>query len=222
MKILLVEDQTKIASFIVKGLKEQFYTVDHAVDGEQAKALSSLHTYDLILLDLMLPGMSGNELCREWRQQGLQTSILVLSAKSNTQEKIDLLDLGANDYLCKPFDFGELLARIRVQTRAKEESEMTMLVAADLSMDLVTREVGRGGQNIELTAKEFSLLEYLLRNKGRVVSRTSIIENVWDMHFDSDTNVVDVFIRYLRKKIDEDFELKLIQTCRGRGYKIDL
>ncbi|MCM8531417.1 MAG: response regulator transcription factor [Lentisphaeraceae bacterium] len=221
MKILLVEDQTKIASFIVKGLKEQFYSVDHASNGEEAKALVSLHSYDLILLDLMLPGISGDALCREWRKKGMQTPILVLTAKSDIKEKINLLDLGANDYLCKPFDFGELLARIRVQTRTEGQAEITKLSAADLSMDLVGRQVERNGESIELTAKEFSLLEYLLRNRGRVVSRTSIIENVWDMHFDSDTNIVDVFIRYLRKKIDDDFERKLIQTCRGRGYRID-
>jgi DNA-binding response OmpR family regulator len=221
MKILLVEDQIKLASFIVKGLKEQAYSVDHCTTGKEARTHVALHEYDLVLLDLMLPDISGEELCRSWRRSGLSLPIIMLTAKTDMKSKIDGLDAGANDYLCKPFDFGELLARIRVQLRSESSPNLSVLSAGDLVLNLITREVSRDHQKIELTAKEFSLLEYLLKNRGRVVTRTSIIEHVWDMHFDSDTNIVDVFIRYLRKKIDETHEVKLIQTCRGRGYIIE-
>ena len=220
MKILLVEDQEKIASFIVRGLKEQAYTVDHCQLGSEAISRLGIYEYDLILLDLMLPDCSGVDLCKKWRRDRLQTPIIMLTAKSDTESRIGGLDAGANDYLCKPFDFGELLARIRVQLRQSGEKPETVLRVRDLTLDLSRREVFRAGVKVDLTVKEFSLLEYLLRNKGRVVSRTSIIEHVWDMHFDSDTNIVDVFIRYLRKKIDDGFDDKIIETCRGRGYTI--
>ena len=220
MRVLLVEDQTKIASFIVKGLKEESYVVDHIETGEEANYLVGLFDYDVILLDLMLPDYSGVDLCKSWRQKGIDAPIIMLTAKSDVKSRIEGLDAGANDYLCKPFDFGELLARIRVQLRNTNETEMNILSVADLTMDLVKREVTRGEEKIDLTVKEFCLLEFLLRNRGRAVTRTSIIEHVWDMHFDSDTNIVDVFIRYLRKKIDDGHEEKLIETCRGRGYII--
>ena len=221
MKILLVEDQSKVASFIVKGLQENSYAVDHCQTGKEAVSLQALYDYDLIVLDVNLPDTSGIKLCKVWRQQDLKIPIIMLTARVLLKDKIEGLDAGADDYLCKPFDFGELLARVRVQLRRKSGELRNVLEAADLKMDLLKREVFRGGNKIDLTAKEFALLEYLLENKGRVITRTSLIEHVWDMHFDSDTNVVDVFIRYLRKKIDDDFEKKLIQTRRGRGYIIE-
>ncbi|MCH2209564.1 MAG: response regulator transcription factor [Lentisphaerales bacterium] len=220
MKILLVEDQSKVASFIIRGLKEEAYSVDYCSNGKEANSNMSLYEYDVILLDLMLPDSSGVELCRKWRKQGLLTPVIMLTARSDVDSRINGLDAGANDYLCKPFDFGELLARIRVQLRQDLAQNATVLTVYDLKMDLYKREVYRAEKKIDLTVKEFNLLEYLLRNKGRVVSRTAIIEHVWDMHFDSDTNIVDVFIRYLRKKIDEGFDEKIIETCRGRGYTI--
>ncbi len=221
MKILLVEDQFKVASFIVKGLQENSYAVDHCQTGKEAVSLQALYDYDLIILDVNLPDTTGIKLCKVWRQQGIITPVIMLTARVQLHDKVEGLDAGADDYICKPFDFGELLARIRVQLRRKSGELKNILEVANLKMDLLKREVFRGGEKIDLTAKEFALLEYLLENRGRVITRTSIIEHVWDMHFDSDTNVVDVFIRYLRKKIDDDFEEKLIQTRRGRGYIIE-
>lgn len=222
MRILLVEDQPKVASFIVKGLREETFAVDHCTNGGDADLLLAIHDYDLILLDLQLPDINGVDLCRNWRRKGQKTPIIMLTALSQIDQRIGGLEAGADDYLCKPFDFGELLARIRVQLRRGSETvQDSLLQAADLTLNLLTREVQRGGQKIDLTAKEFALLEYLLRNRGRAVTRTALIEHVWDMHFDSDTNIVDVFIRYLRRKIDDDFEVKLIQTKRGRGYYIE-
>lgn len=221
MKILLVEDQAKVASFIVKGLQENSYAVDHCQTAKEAVALQSLYEYDLIILDVNLPDTTGIKLCRAWRQQEVRVPVIMLTARVHINDKVEGLDAGADDYICKPFDFVELLARIRVQLRRKSGELKNTLEVSDLKMDLLKREVFRAGKKLDLTVKEFALLEYLLENRGRVISRTSIIEHVWDMHFDSDTNVVDVFIRYLRKKIDEDFEEKLIQTRRGRGYIIE-
>ena len=221
MKILLVEDQSKVASFVIKGLQENSYAVDHAQTGKEAVSLQALYEYDLIILDLNLPDTSGVKLCTVWRQQGLDTPIIMLTARSHINDKVEGLDAGADDYICKPFDFGELLARIRVQLRRKSNKLSNILEVEDLKVDLSKREVFRADKKIDLTAKEFALLEYLIENRGRVITRTSIIEHVWDMHFDSDTNVVDVFIRYLRKKIDDDHKVKLIQTKRGYGYYIE-
>lgn len=221
MKILLVEDQSKVASFIVKGLQENSYAVDHTQTGKEAVSLQALYEYDLIILDVNLPDTTGLKLCKVWRGQGVDIPIIMLTARVQLNDKVEGLDAGADDYICKPFDFGELLARIRVQLRRKNNTLSNILEAEDLRMDLLKREVFRADQKIDLTAKEFALLEYLLENRGRVITRTSIIEHVWDMHFDSDTNLVDVFIRYLRKKIDDGFEVKLIQTRRGRGYLIE-
>ena len=221
MKILLVEDQSKVASFIVKGLQENSYAVDHCETAKEAVSLQALYDYDLIILDINLPDSNGIKLCKVWRSQSVTVPIILLTARSGVNDKIEGLDAGADDYICKPFDFNELLARIRVQLRKKSASVSNILEVEDLKMDLLKREVWRGEEKLDLTSKEFSLLEYLLENRGRVVTRTSIIEHVWDMHFDSDTNVVDVFIRYLRKKIDEGHERKLIQTKRGRGYIIE-
>ena len=221
MKILLVEDQSKVASFIVKGLQENSYAVDHCQTAKEAVSLQALYEYDLVILDINLPDSTGLKLCKVWRKEGLSIPIILLTARTHVNDRIDGLDAGADDYLCKPFDFGELLARIRVQLRRKSGGVQNVLEVEDLKMDLLKREVFRDEVKIDLTAKEFALLEYLLENRGRVISRTSIIEHVWDMHFDSDTNIVDVFIRYLRKKIDDDFQVKIIQTRRGRGYIIE-
>jgi len=221
MKILLVEDQSKVASFIVKGLQENSYVVDHCKTGKEAVSLQALYEYDLIILDINLPDTSGLKLCKAWRDQGINIPIILLTARTQVNDRIEGLDAGADDYLCKPFDFGELLARIRVQLRRKSGETTNILEVEDLKMDLLKREAFRAEERIDLTTKEFALLEYLLENRGRVITRTSIIEHVWDMHFDSDTNVVDVFIRYLRKKVDDGHEHKLIQTKRGRGYFIE-
>lgn len=221
MKILLIEDQLKVASFISKGLTENFYIVDLSMNAEDAKTLLNVYSYDLILLDINLPGQDGLSFCKELRNSGNATPIIMLTARTEIIDRVTGLDAGANDYLCKPFDFEELLARIRNQLNRNKILTDLLLSVDNLVLDLVKREVTRGGEKIELTSKEFALLEYLLRNKGRVVTRTSIIEHVWDMNFDSDTNLVDVFISYLRRKIDDGYEYKIIKTKHGRGYIIE-
>ena len=218
MRILVVEDHKKIASFIEKGLKAERYAVDVAYDGDEGLAMAQMDEYDLIILDIMLPEKSGYEVTKLLRDHSIKTPILMLTAKDELEDKVRGLDLGADDYLTKPFMFEELLARIRALFRRGGMSSETKLSLADLAVDPVTHDVFRNNQKIDLTAKEYGLLEYLLRNKGRIVTRTTIIEHVWDLHFDSDTNLVDVYIRYLRKKIDDDFEQKLIHTIRGVGY----
>jgi len=219
MRILVVEDEKKIASFIRRGLKEEGYAVDVALDGEEGYRLICENDYDVILLDLMLPKLDGLTLCRQVRQDGVQTPIIMLTAKSAVADKVTGLDAGANDYLTKPFAFEELLARIRVVLRPMGQPP-TKLQVADLSLDLLTHTVTRNGREIPLSAKEFALLEYLMRNAGTVVSRTMIYEHVWDIDFDTSTNVIDVYINYLRNKIDAGFEKKLIHTVRGRGYML--
>jgi heavy metal response regulator len=219
MRILVVEDEKKIASFIRRGLKEEGYAVDVALDGEEGYRLICENDYDVILLDLMLPKLDGLTLCRQVRQDGIQTPIIMLTAKSAVADKVTGLDAGANDYLTKPFAFEELLARIRVVLRPTSQPP-TKLQVADLSLDLLTHTVTRNGREIPLSAKEFALLEYLMRNAGTVVSRTMIYEHVWDIDFDTSTNVIDVYINYLRNKIDAGFEKKLIHTVRGRGYML--
>ena len=218
MRILVVEDHKKIASFIVKGLKAESYAVDVAYDGDEGLAMAQMDEYDLLILDIMLPEKSGYEVTKQLREYSIKTPILMLSAKDELEDKVKGLDLGADDYLTKPFMFEELLARVRALFRRGGMSSESKLSLADLTLDPVTHDVSRNNQKIELTAKEYGLLEYLLRNKGRIATRTTIIEHVWDLHFDSDTNLVDVYIRYLRKKIDDDFEPKLIHTVRGVGY----
>lgn len=218
MRTLLVEDEKKIAEFIRRGLKEEGYAVDVAGDGQEGHFLATTQTYDVIILDWMLPQMDGVTLCRQLRQEKITTPVLMLTAKDTVADKVKGLDAGASDYLVKPFAFEELLARLRALLRRFEGQEQTVLKAADLSMDLVTHTVTRQGRKVELTAKEFALLEYFLRHKAEVVTRTMLSEHVWDMHFDSFTNVIDVYVNYLRKKIDKDFSKPLIQTVRGRGY----
>lgn len=219
MKILLVEDEPKVASFIKKGLEEQTYDVDQAYDGIFGVKLALQQEYDLIILDIILPHKSGLEVCREIRQQNMTVPILMLTALGSTDDKITGLDAGADDYLTKPFEFKELLARIRALTRRSNESVAgEKLGIADLEMDMVTKTVIRAGKALSLTAREFSLLQFLLRNKGRVLSRVDITEQVWETSFDTGSNVIDVYINFLRKKIDKGHTNKLIHTLVGMGY----
>lgn len=220
MKILLVEDEPKVAAFLQKGLTEQSHTVDIASDGMLGLRLGLANKYDLIILDQLLPGLSGLEACRRLRAANAAVPILMLTALGETDDKIRGLDAGADDYLVKPFAFQELLARIRALTRRRQETPnpADKLQLADLTLDPDAKLVQRAGQPIQLTAREFALLEYLLRNKGRVVSRVDILENVWETNFDTGSNVIDVYINFLRKKIDKDFSPKLIHTLVGMGY----
>lgn len=218
MRILVIEDEVKIAQFIKRGLKEEGYTVDVAADGEEGASLLKAHDYVLIVLDLMLPKIDGLTLCRNLRREGRQIPIIMLTAKDTVKDKVKGLDSGADDYLPKPFAFEELLARIRVLLRKQDAAPVTQLKVNDLSIDLLTHRVLRCGKELDLTVKEFALLEYLMRNAGNIVTRTMISEHVWDIHFDTMTNVIDVYINYLRNKIDTGFDEKMIHTVRGKGY----
>ena len=221
MRILLVEDEPKVASFIKRGLEQAQHIVDVArtmVDGDY---LASVYDYDLLILDCMLPDGDGRMLCRDLRTRGVGVSVLLLTAKSAVEDKVIGLDSGADDYLTKPFAFNELLARVRALGRRGATSRLTPLAIADMSVDLVTRRVTRAGRTIQLTPKEYQVLELLLRRSGEVVTRTELIEHVWDMHFDPTSNIVDVVIKMLRDKIDRTFEPKLIHTVRGVGYMIN-
>ncbi len=218
MRILVVEDEEKVASFIRRGLEEERYAVDVALDGEEGLQLAETNPYDVIVLDLMLPGLDGFRFIQRLRAQEIATPILVLTARDSVGDKVRGLDLGADDYLTKPFAFAELLARVRALLRRGKTQTPPVLKVADLTLDPAARRVTRAGRVIELTAKEFGLLEYLMRHAGRVLTRTMILEHVWDQTFDSYTNVVDVYVNYLRKKVDHGFEPKLIHTVRGVGY----
>jgi two-component system, OmpR family, copper resistance phosphate regulon response regulator CusR len=220
MKILVVEDEPKVAAFLKQGLEEQNYEVDVAFDGQMGVRLGVHNNYDIMILDLILPYMNGLEVCQKIRENGKQTPILMLTALGATNDKIAGFDAGADDYLVKPFEFIELLARIKALTKRNSGVAHTSnsLKVADLVLDLNKKIARRGNKDIELTAKEFGLLEYLMRNKGRVVSRADIANKVWDINFDTGTNVVDVYVNILRKKIDKDFENKLIHTRIGMGY----
>ncbi len=219
MRILLVEDDTKIASFVTKGLKAEGYAVDHAEDGENGLHLALTEPYDAAIIDVMLPRRSGLEVIQEMRRHHRDTPVIILSARSSTEDKVTGLQTGSDDYLTKPFAFSELLARLQaLMRRSSGAAEPTQLKAGDLSMNLITREVFRQGRKIELQPLEFSLLEYLMRNTGKVVSKTMIMEHVWDYHFDPQTNVVESRIYHLREKIDKDFDAKMIHTVRGVGY----
>jgi heavy metal response regulator len=218
MYILVVEDERKVAAFLRKGLQEEGYAVDVAYDGEEALLLGRVNQYDLIILDIMLPGKDGIEVLRELRAQRISTPVLMLTARDSLEDKVQGLDSGADDYLTKPFAFAELLARIRALLRRGKPESSVRLTAADLVLDPATREVQRAGEPIELTSREYALLEYLLRNKGRVLTRSMILEHVWGYRFDPGTNIVDVYISYLRNKIDRGFDRKLIHTVRGVGY----
>jgi len=218
MRILVVEDNDRVAHFLEKGLSEEGYAVDRLSRGSDVLPAIEAYPYDLVLLDVMLPERNGFAITRDLRERGATVPILLLTAKNEIGDRVEGLDAGADDYLPKPFAFAELLARVRALLRRAEPSRETLLTISDLTLEPATRRVTRGDDEIDLTAKEFALLEFLLRNKGKVLTRTSITEHVWDMNFDSGTNVVDVYIRYLRRKIDDDFPIKLIHTIRGVGY----
>lgn len=218
MRILLVEDDKKVASFIRKGLEEEGYAVDVAADGEAGLFMGLDRLHDLIILDVMLPKKPGFQVLRELRQAKAATPVLMLTARDTVEDKVQGLDAGADDYLTKPFVFAELLARVRALLRRRAEVRSPRLQVANLVLDPATRSVTRGGQPITLTNREFALLEYLMRNAGRVLTRTAITEHVWDYDFDSGTNVIDVYVNYLRKKIDAGHEPKLLHTVRGAGY----
>ena len=219
MRILLVEDDAKIASFIMKGLKAAGYAVDHAADGNKGLDLALSEPYDTAIIDIMLPGLDGLSLIEEMRKKKIRTPVIILSAKGSVDDRVKGLQTGGDDYLTKPFAFSELLARVQALIRrASGASDPTTLTAGDLSMNLLTREVKRKEKQIDLQPMEFSLLEYLMRNEGRVVSKTMIMEHVWDYNFDPQTNVVEARICRLRDKIDRDYDKKLIHTIRGVGY----
>lgn len=222
-KILLIEDESNVVSLLKRGLEEEGYDISVAMDGTSGYEMGSKHNFDLMIVDIMLPGMNGIDICRKLRQQKISSPILMLTALGSTENIVAGLDNGADDYLVKPFNLKELLARIRTLLRRKQETSTDfpddeVLAFADLRLNLDTKTLTRSGKEIQLTATEFRLTEYLLRNKTRVLSRMQILEYVWGVDFNMNTNVVDVYINYLRKKIDKDFDVKLIQTVVGMGY----
>lgn len=222
MLLLLVEDDAKIASFIIKGFKAEGFAVDHAADGVTGLDLAMTNPYDVMVVDLMLPAMDGMELIRTLRRNHIQTPVIILSARDSVEDRVKGLQSGSDDYLVKPFAFSELLARVQALIRrASGVAEPTRLKVADLVLDLGKRKVTRAGKKIDLQPLEYSLLEYLMRNSGRVVSKTMIMEHVWDYNFDPQTNVVEARICRLRDKIDRGFEKKLIHTVRGVGYRLE-
>ncbi|MCX6169445.1 MAG: response regulator transcription factor [Ignavibacteriales bacterium] len=220
MRILLVEDEKKVASFIKKGLEEELYEVDTAFNGKDGVELALTDEYDLIISDIMMPLMNGLQLTKELRKNKIITPILLLTVKDGTKDKVEGLDSGADDYLSKPFAFEELTARVRALLRRQDSQKDNLLKADDLSIDLVAHKVTRSDKEIILTPKEYSILEYLLRNKNKIITRTKLIEHVYDFHFDSGTNVIDVYINKLRMKVDHGFEKQMIHTVRGVGYII--
>ena len=223
MKILIVEDEPKTGSYLRQGLSEAGYVVDLLANGVDGLHLALEGAQDLIILDVMLPGIDGWQVLQELRRRGQETPVLFLTAKDHVEDRVKGLELGADDYLVKPFSFSELLARVRTILRRGKNNhvEATMLTVADLELDLLRRRVSRGAKRIDLTAKEFGLLELLMRRHGEVLPRSLIASQVWDMNFDSDTNVIDVAIRRLRAKMDDPFEPKLLQTVRGMGYVLE-
>ncbi len=222
MRILIVEDEPSISNFLKEGLEEEGFAVDTADNGKQGLqlALDYLEEYDIILLDWMLPGMSGIEILRNIRKEDQAVPVIFLTARDTTDDAVFGLETGANDYIRKPFSFEELLARIRVLMRSKS-GENSVFQYGNISLDVVSHRVSKAGKDVELTQKEFALLEFLLRNKGKVSRRTRIIEKVWDIHFDYDTSVIDVYINALRKKLDDKNSKSFIETIRGVGYRIN-
>ena len=219
MRLLLVEDDQEIASFIMKGLRQEGFAVDHAADGEDGHHLACHVPYDVAIVDIMLPKLDGLSLIEALRRQKINTPVLILSSKRSVEDRVKGLQTGGDDYLIKPFVFSELLARVNALIRrASGSSEPASLTFRDLSMDLLKREVHRSGKRIDLQPREFALLEYLMRNPERVVSKTMILEHIWDYHFDPQTNVVDVLVSRLRSKVEKDFSEKIIHTIRGIGY----
>lgn len=218
MRILVVEDELSLQAITIKRLEQEGYSVDSCGDGQEAQDYIQLGGYDCIILDIMLPKKDGLSVLREMRDEGDLTPVLLLTAKDSIHDRVTGLDAGADDYLIKPFSFDELSARVRSLFRRQGESKSVVFEIADLSMDTIAHSVKRGDKNIDLTAKEYSMLEYFLRNPRRVLTRSQIIEHIWNFDFDCDSNIVDVYIRYLRRKIDNDFEKKLLHTVRGIGY----
>lgn len=223
MKILIVEDEAKTGEYLQQGLSEAGFVVDLAKDGVDGLHLAGEHVYDMVILDVMLPGLNGWEVLQRMRQRGQEMPAMFLTARDQVEDRVKGLELGADDYLVKPFSFAELLARVRtILRRGRNGVEVTTLKVADLELDLLRRRVSRAGKRIDLTAKEFGLLELLMRRQGEVLPRSLIASQVWDMNFDSDTNVIEVAVRRLRTKIDEGHESKLIQTVRGMGYVLEI
>jgi two-component system copper resistance phosphate regulon response regulator CusR len=220
MRILLVEDEEKVSRFVVRGLTEESFAVDSASDGLTGLELARTYDYDLIVLDLMLPELNGTELLRRIRLADHRVPILILTARDAVSDKVEHLEAGADDYLTKPFAFAELMARIKALLRRGSVDRPSVLRVADLEVDRLSQQVRRASRRVELTAKEYALLEYLMANAGRVLSRTMIIDHVWDQSFDGAINIVDVYVRHLRNKVDDGHEMKLIRTVRGVGYRI--
>ena len=220
MRILVVDDERKVASFIQRGLKEKHYVVDVAHEADNAMMLAEINPYDLIILDILMPGKDGITICRELRKNKISTPVLMLTARNAVRDKVRGLDVGADDYLTKPFEFEELLARVRALLRREVKDKDSLLKVADLELNQLTREVKRQGKPITLTSKEYSLLEYFMLNANHVITRTMISEHVWEEDFDSFTNVIDVYVKHLRDKIDKGFSKNLIHTIRGAGYSL--
>jgi DNA-binding response OmpR family regulator len=220
MKVLLVEDEPKVSAFIKKGLEELENQVEVAADGFTGNKMATENQYDVIVMDVMLPFINGVNVTQDLRSKGIQTPILMLTALGSTDDKLNGFDAGADDYLIKPFEFKELVARLKALARRKADgpNDSKVLRVADLEMNTDQKKVTRSGKKIDLTAKEFALLEYFLRNKDRVISRSEIADKVWDIHFDTGTNVIDVYVNFLRKKVDKDFTPKLLHTMVGMGY----
>ncbi|MFH0892515.1 MAG: response regulator transcription factor [Candidatus Falkowbacteria bacterium] len=220
MTILVVEDEVKITRFIKKGLEMEHYTVDVAYDGKEGLEKAEINSYDLIILDIMLPKLDGIEVCKKLRENKVETPIIMLTARDTVDDRVRGLDAGADDYLVKPFAFGELVARIRALLRREKTIKTTKLQVGDLSLDPATHEVFRGGKEIQLSSKEYRLLDYMMRRPGLVCTRTMIGEHIWGYNFTDDSNVIDVYISYLRRKVDSGFKSRLIHTVRDVGYKI--
>jgi len=218
MRILLVEDEKKVAEFVARGLRAERFAVDVANDGNAGWDFASAYSYDLVILDLMLPGLAGTEILKSIRHKGSQVPVLVLTARDGMAQKVENFEAGADDYLTKPFAFAELLVRVKALLRRGTTDRASVLRVADLEVDRLAQQVRRAGKRIELTSKEYGLLEYLAANSGRVLSRTMIIEHVWDQSFEGLTNIVDVYVRHVRSKVDVPFPKKLIRTVRGVGY----
>ena len=218
MRILVIEDENSLLNIISKRLKTEGYSVDMATDGEDGQHYALMTTYDCIVLDLMLPKIDGITLLRNLRSQKIATPVLILTAKDSIEDKVSGLDVGADDYLVKPFSLEELLARIRALLRRTSDVKENILIEDDLVIDTLKHSVSRGGVEIEMTSKEYAILEFMMRNKGHVLNRNQIVEHAWNFNFDCDSNIINVYIRYLRNKIDDGFENKLLHTVRGSGY----